>query len=186
MEQFSWNPSGYLPSTKKDQKLAVQELCEAAKYPPDNGRVDLKAIYDGDLVKGWWPEKRAAWKPITTADLDTRGDHGRGGQVWYAATWIHSPSAREVEFRFQGHPQTHLRWFLNDELVPLKPADYKDDPAAAKRPVAVKTLTLRPGWNKVLMRGYCVGYSPFRAGLILNAPSETLWKLRLSATPPPE
>lgn len=182
-EQFSWNPGGYIPGTKKDQKEAVRELCEAAKYPPDDGKVDPKAVFTGDIIKGWWPETKATWKPATIADLDTRAIIGKAVQVWYAATWVHAPAATELEFQFQGHPQTYLRWFLNDEPVPLKPADYKDG-KNDKHPVAVKSLTLRAGWNKILMRGYCVGYSPFRAGLILNAPAETLWKLRLPATPP--
>jgi hypothetical protein len=183
MEQFSWNPNGLMPGTKKNQKDAVRELCEAAKYPPDDGTVDMKAVYTGDIVKGWWPQTKANWKPATIAELDARVIMGQAAQVWYAVMWIHAPAATELEFQFQGHPQTYLRWFLNDELVPLKLTDYTND-VTGRRPVAAKSLTLRQGWNKVMMRGYCVGYSPFRAGLILNAPAETLWKLKLSATPP--
>jgi len=182
-EKFSWNPNGLMPGTKKDQKEAVRELCEAAQYPPDDGKVDLKAVYDGPQVHGWWPETKARWKAEATEDLDTRAIMGNAAQVWYAATWVHAPAATEVEFQFQGHPQTYLRWFLNDELIPMKPADYKES-GNARRSVAVKKVTLREGWNKVMLRGYCVGYSPFRAGLVLKAPEETLWKLKLSGMPP--
>ena len=172
-----------MPGSKKDQKQAARELCEAAKYPPDDGRVDIKAAYSGEMTKGYWPEvKTVRWKPATIADLDNRVIMGQAVQVWYAATWIQAPQATEVEFQFQGHPQTYLRWTLNGEAVPVTSADYKgkDD----KHPVATKSITLRPGWNQVLVRGYCVGYSPFRTGLVLNAPEEQLWKLKLSAMPP--
>ena len=37
-----------------------------------------------------------------------------------------------------------------------------------------------------MFRGYCVGYPPFRAGLILDGEPEKLWSLRLAATPPRE
>jgi hypothetical protein len=50
--------------------------------------------------------------------------------------------------------------------------------------VMEKALTLRSGWNQVFFRGYCVGYPPFRAGLVLAGPAETLWSLRLSTVPP--
>lgn len=182
LEQFSWNPNGLMPGTKKDQKEAVRELLDVAQYPVDNGKVDLKATYDGPLVKGWWPETKARWKAESTADLDNRAIMGPAAQVWYAAAWVQAPAETQVQFAFQGHPQTYLRWFLNDELIPLKPKDYSE--GNDKHPVASRTVTLRPGWNKVLMRGYCVGYSPFRAGLVLQAPEATLWKLKLSAAPP--
>ena len=50
--------------------------------------------------------------------------------------------------------------------------------------VATRTLTLRAGWNQILYRGYCVGYPPFRVGLVLDGPGEKLWLLQLSASPP--
>ena len=34
------------------------------------------------------------------------------------------------------------------------------------------------------VRGYCVGYPKFRAGLVFAGPAERLWQLRLSAAPP--
>jgi len=38
----------------------------------------------------------------------------------------------------------------------------------------------------VTFRGYCVGYPPFRAGLVIAGAPEKLWTLRLSAVPPGE
>lgn len=183
-EKFSWNPDGKMPGSEKGQKEAVRELLEPAAFPPDSGKVDVKATFTGEHLKGWWPENKSiSWKPATIADLDTRVIVGPAAQVWYGATWIHVAAASEVDFAFQGHHQTYLRWFLNGEAVPLKPTDYKEGKGHALT-TATRALTLRPGWNQVMFRSYCTGYSPFRAGLVLNAPAEKLWSLQLSAQPP--
>ncbi|MCX5683067.1 MAG: hypothetical protein NT049_05205, partial [Planctomycetota bacterium] len=173
-EKFSADP--------RIEKKAVRDFCEAARYPPDDGKVDLAAVFTGDPLRGYWPDPRQVrWKPATIADLDTRVICGPSAQVWFGATWIYAPAETQVELAFQGHQQTTLRWSLNGQTV--LDGEIKED-AQTKQHVATKTLTLRAGWNQVTFRGYCVGYPPFRAGLVLHAPEETLWKLKLSATPP--
>lgn len=176
-EKFAHDPRGEI---KKD----VEKFYEAATYPPDNGVVDPTAVFTGEMTNGYWPAPREVrWKPATVADLDNRVILGNGAQLWYAGTWIHAAAPTEVELRFQSHQMTFLRWFVNGERVPLKPADYK--PGARERvPVAARKITLRAGWNQVMVRGYCTGYAPFRAGLVVEAPETTLWNLQLSATPP--
>ena len=180
-EKFAWDLRDNLPGTTKDYKQAGREFCEAATYPPDDGKVDLQAVYQGAMVRGYWPDPGPVrWHAAKTADLDTRVICGTAAQVWYGASWIFAPADTPVQFQFQGHPQTYYRWFLNGEKV-LEGGIGGGDPGTG---VTAKPLTLRQGWNQVFFRGYCVGYSPFRAGLVLSAPPETLWTLRLSATPP--
>ena len=167
--------------TNQSEKDAARAFCEAATYPPDDGKVDLQAVFQGDLVRGYWPDPGPVrWRPARLADLDTRVTCGPAAQVWYGATWIFAPAETPVSFQFQGHPQTYYRWFLNGEKV-------QEGTIGGQEPgkgVTDKPLTLRQGWNQVFFRGYCVGYPPFRAGLILSAPLDTLWTLRLSAVPP--
>lgn len=184
-ERFIQDPNGYISGTKTDMKLAVVEFCEAGKYPPDDGKVKLDAIYAGDMIRGYWPDPREVrWKPATIADLDTRVKLGDGGQVWYGATWIHSPSDTELDFHFQSHfNQTHIRWFLNGERLQIQTADYVVQ-KNAKIPTATRTLKLHAGWNQVMFRAYCTGYAPFLVGLSLSASPENLWPLKLSAQPP--
>lgn len=178
-EHFKYDPNGKMPGSDKDMKQAVREFYEAAIYPPDNGQVDLNAAYQGDMVRGYWRDPtKVQWKAAEVADLDTRVIFG-GAEVWYGATWIYAPRAMELEFQFQSHPQTYLRWFLNGELI--KVGDYKEEEGL--RRVASQKLMLRAGWNQVFMRGYCTGYSPFRAGLVLQGDEANLWQLRLSGTP---
>jgi len=182
-EKFKADINGVMPGTNKEAKQAAREMCEAATYPPDAG-IDLKARYTGDLVRGYWPDPHeVSWKPAAIAELDQRVVLGPSAQVWYGATWVYSPAEVAVHAEFHSHPQTQLRWFLNGEAVSPKPAEYqslKD----GKHLVASKSITLRAGWNQITFRGYCVGYPPFRAGLVLDGPASTLWNLKLSAAPP--
>jgi len=179
-EKFAYDLQGPMPGTNKDWKQAGREFCEATKYPPDSGTVDLKATFSGEMVQGYWGQPAALrWIKATVEDLDTRVLCGGAAQVWYGATWVHVAQDLEVESRIQGHPQTFLRWFLNGEKV--LEGEIKGEPGKAS---ASKVLTLKKGWNQVLFRGYCVGYPKFRAGLVFAGPPDRLWQLRLSATPP--
>jgi len=184
-ERFISDPSGFISGTKTDMKRAVADFCEAAKYPPDDGRVDLHSVFTGPMIRGYWNDPREVrWMPAAVADLDTRVKLGDGGQVWYGATWVHSPAGEVVEFQFQSHfNQTHIRWFLNGESLPVGFADY-DGSRDKGRTVATRTVRLRAGWNQIQFRAYCTGYAPFRAGLVIQGPAEKLWPLGLSATPP--
>lgn len=179
-EKFARDLMGPLPGTHKDAKQAGREFCEAAGYPPDDGKVDLQAVYRGEMVRGYWQDPVGVrWRPAKTADLDTRVICGPSAQVWYGASWMFAPAETRLTFQFQGHPQTYYRWFLNEEKV--RDGEIVGEPGKG---VAEKAVTLRPGWNQVFFRAYCVGYPPFRAGLVLAGPPETLWTLRLSAVPP--
>jgi hypothetical protein len=163
-----------------DEKDRGRAFSSAAKYPPDRGGVDLAAVFKGPEVRGYWPDPgEVRWRATTVADLDTRIVLGPSSQVWYGATWIHAPADTELEFQFQGHPQTYLRYFLNGKQV----LDGEIGGADEHR-VLTKSLTLARGWNQVMFRGYCVGYPPFRTGLVLTGAPEKLWTLQLSGDPP--
>lgn len=183
-EKFKPDPNGVIAGTNIEMKKAVREFCEAAKYPPDDAKVDLKAVFTGDQLQGYWSDpRRVAWKAATIESLDTRVICGSGGQVWYGATWVYAPSQVTLDAEFHSHPMTELRWTLNSQPVPLKSSDYKERGMGLTR-VASQRLSLREGWNEVRFRGYCYGYPPFRVGLVLQGDEKQLWPLKLSATPP--
>lgn len=132
------------------------------------------------MIKGYWPDPREVhWKPATIADLDTRLILGPSAQTWYGATWVYAPEETEVEFQFQCHPQTYLTYYLNSQIV--QSGEVRGE---QRVPVARKTVTLHQGWNQIMFRGFCVGYPPFRAGLIISGAADKLWRLKLSPTPP--
>ena len=181
-ERFKADPNGNLPGTKIEMKRAVRDFCEAAAYPPDRGEPDLSASYTGDMIRGYWPDPRAVrWQPRAVAELDTRVNLGLGGQVWYAATWVRVPADTELNVEWQSHQQTTLRWSLNGQ--PVEVGAYREVPGSHAR-VAEKPVLLRSGWNRIQLRGYCVGYPPFRAGLVLRGAADQLWTLQLSGHPP--
>ncbi len=183
-EKFKTDPNGVIAGTTIEMKKAVREFCEAARYPLDDAKVDLKAVFTGDQLRGYWPDpRRVSWKAATIEPLDTRVICGNGGQVWYGATWVYAPSAVELDADLHSHPQTELRWTLNGEVIPLKTSTYQPGETVHDRQ-ATQSLALRAGWNEVRFRGYCYGYNPFRVGLVLKATEEKLWPLKLSATPP--
>jgi len=182
-EKFKADPNGFIAGTTKEMKKAVQEFCEAATYPPDDGEVDMNAIYKGDIIHGYWPDPREVrWQKVSTAPLDNRFIVGLGGQVWYASTWIHSPAETELEFQFQASPMTVSRWSLNGTQIALKPSDYTNTSQETDLE-AIRSLKLRAGWNQIFVRSYCFGYVPYRVGLVLNGTAEDLWPLMLSSTP---
>ena len=171
-EKFIDEPNGRFPGTDKDYKQVTREFCDAEKYPLDDGKVDLQAVYQGEMVRGYWKDPgQVRWRPAQTADLDTRVICGPAAQVWYGASWVFAPADTMLTFQFQGHPQTYYRWFLNGEKV----MEGRTGKGRSDDPISVleKTRTLHHGWNQLFFRGYCVGYSPFRAGLVLAGPAET-------------
>jgi len=188
-EKSCWDPNGNMPGTDKNWKEATSQFCEAQTYPPDNNKIDLTAVFKGDIIKGYWNDPgEVRWKAAGISDLDTRVILGGGGQVWYGVSWINAAAATELEFEFQGHPQTYLRWFLNGEPIGDigKYVEQPFNPNYPCRQLAAKKLTLQAGLNQIMFRGYCVGFSPFRAGLVLKGAPEKLWPLKLSAEPPKE
>jgi hypothetical protein len=168
----------------------VIRFFDAATYPPERGRVDPRAVYRGDIVRGYWPDPgEVRWKPESVLDGDTRIVLGDGAQMWYAASWIYAPADTPLEFDFQGRLQAILTYFVNGNVVHQGELANRapDDPESASGidRVGTQTVTLRRGWNEILIKGYCVGCPPFRAGLVLKGAPDQLWALRLSGTPPP-
>jgi hypothetical protein len=177
-EKFSADPR------RQEEKETIAKFFEAATYPLDNGQVDLSAVFQGEQIQGYWPDpKRVTWKPATIAELDTRVVLGRGSQVWYGTTWIHAPNQTDVEFAFQGHKMTTIRWSLNGQEIKAPLKDYKDDNEHHRLSTS-RPVTLKAGWNQIFFRSYNVGYAPFKVGLVVKAAPEKLWPLRFSNQPP--
>ena len=147
----------------------------------DKGRRFCEAAtYRGELAKGYWHDPgEVRWKLAPIAELDTRVILGPSAQVWFGASWIHAPEDLDVDFQLQGHPQTVLRYTLNGEV--LFSGEMKEQKGKV---MESRRVHLKKGWNPVVFRGYCFGYPPFRAGLVIAGAPEQLWKLKLSALPP--
>ncbi|MEZ0296934.1 MAG: hypothetical protein ACAI35_10815 [Candidatus Methylacidiphilales bacterium] len=176
---------GYSYDLRGNDKNSAIKLLSARMFPVDEQGVDLNAVYTGEMIKGWWPKvNEVRWKPASVADMDTRVAYGTGAaQVYFGATWVYAPEEMELDFHLQSHAQTTSQFMLNGEVV--QKGDIKDDRQGASRlKEVVKKLRLNAGWNQITARGFCVGYAPFRLGVVLDGPMEKLWKLKRSNHPP--
>ena len=156
-------------------------------YPPDGGNVDPSAVYEGDIVKGYWGDPgQVRWHVRAIEPLDSRVAFGPAAQVWFGATWIHAPADTTVEAQFLVSLQSTPRWYLNGELVEglqyaeLQPSELTGWATAAAR----REITLKAGWNQIMCRNFCVGFPPVRFGLRLYGDDSALWPLSFSHTPP--
>ena len=175
-EKFNWDPRN---------KEEVKRFYEAATFPPDNGVVDLDAVYTGEMIRGWWGDpRRVVWKRATIEDMDVRVVLGGAAQVWYGAAWIHSPEDATFNFAFQGHKMTPISWRVNDAPVAIPEKAYQPAGTPNLHGLAASArVALRKGWNSVFFRGYNVGYAPFRIGLVVQGDPALLWKLKLVSQP---
>lgn len=154
----------------------------AAKYPPDGGVVDPKAVYTGPLtldVEGKPHEVR--WQQASTpAD---RVQPFPGMSLGYAATWLYVPQACELEASFLAmrDQQGSTQVWVDDQAVQGQMSSAWGVPAP--QPVTPQKIALRQGWNKVFFRSYA-GWGNVTFGLHLKGPEATLWSLRSSALPP--
>jgi len=168
-------------------KQPVIDFFEQASYPPDNNVVNPTEKFTGEQISGFWGAPREiGWCKATVADLDTRVKIADGGQLWYGATWVYAPTAVEVDINFGGHNMTYIRWFINGESLDITDKEYVRSETAETHGAyryAPRTVQLKAGWNQFNFRAYCVGYPPFRIGLIINAKESILWNLKLSGTP---
>jgi hypothetical protein len=107
----------------------------------------------------------------------------------YALTYLYSPTAAEITLHAEGGGGHHaIRGWLNGQPLPLDP---KSLPVAGRsysqlgyRVDATQPVNLRAGWNELLVRFDFI-YGDKLFGLRLDGKPETLWGLRISATPPP-
>jgi hypothetical protein len=165
-------------------KEEVRKFFEAAAYPPDDGKVDPKAVFEGEMTKGYWKSSgRIGWKPTKLADLDTRAIIGDGSQMYYGATWVYAPEDTTITFAFQGHAMTYIRWCLNEAEITAPFREYQDAGPRQLR-VASRDVPLKKGWNQIRFRTFNTGYVPFRVGLVLQGDAAKLWGLRFAGQPP--
>ena len=169
------------PRNKKE----VEAFYFAAKYSADGSDYDPGREYAGPETVGYWGQpKSVKWRRAPMEELDCRAVFAPvGAQCCYGTTFISVPEACEVTLELYNHAQTFLDWSLNGE--PLKVADkvYRNDERKRYRRVTEVKVQLRKGLNELRFRGFCEGYSPMRAGAVVRAPEEVLWRLGTSVPP---
>ena len=95
---------------------------------------------------------RNTWSDYSTPDnsgsIDFNQEYGTNGEpaVVFAATYLYSPEAKNVEFQI-GSDDTALIW-LNNVNVPFNQANNGGETGITNK----ITLNLNPGWNTLLIR----------------------------------
>jgi hypothetical protein len=182
-------------------KREFQQFFDNAVFPPDDRQINPTEIATAA------PGKTGAWRLVTTrvnqpktssrpgratpshtpvsAQLlfpdDGKSVNRVGCNLYYAAAWIWSPEAQEIEIEFPRQQQNNIRAWLNDVRL-------ADAPAVSGLYQAVASpqpVRLEAGWNQLFLRAYALGYDLYFGAAIKAAPDK-LWKLRLSTTPPAE
>lgn len=179
----------------------TRALFAAAKYPPDDRKVDMKAVYKGPLtqdLKGIQREVR--WTTRSTAGDGTVCERGpscpcrgpgnfpvgdtvsvcyHGPEFWYAATWIYMPQDCRLECEIIHDVFGSGQFWVND----TKLADKETYPGCYT-PERKQTIAFHKGWNQVFMRGFAQMDWTMRVGFILHGPEDLLWSVKVSPTPP--
>ena len=152
-------------------KKAIVEYYEEYVTPPD----DPNYPFWGDFSK----QQSRPWLLKSTEGTNPQLKLAHTGRLYHQMIWIHSPDDVEVQLKFYTRPMTQLRVGVVDESMKehrkLVFNNAKDDDR-------IGTVTLKKGWNRVLLRNYTFGYG-LEVGMTIHAPPETLWKLRISAAP---
>jgi hypothetical protein len=175
-----WGGEELAPFAVTD-KPNVGKVLAAAKYPPDDQQVDLKAVFTGPQTRvhkggkeaGLQGPQRLGWRQrgtVGTDDVVWLDDYGR---VFYAAQWVHVPEAMTVDVEvLTGKMNTATLWLNGEKLKEQKGV-----------PVAPQAVTLKRGWNQFYYRGFAVGYD-LRIGLVFHGTPAQLWKIKCAPLPP--
>jgi hypothetical protein len=101
--------------------------------------------------------------------------------VFYAATWIYTPEPAETKIMADGPKGGHygIRGWLNGKRLPSTGKDAECREMVDKD----RTVKLDAGWNTLLLR-YNHIYGAGAMTVRLDAPPETLWKLKVAGSPP--
>jgi hypothetical protein len=179
-----------------ENKRELQQYFDNTVFPPDD-----RLITPADIATAT-AGKAGPWRPVATRVEQPREqfdgsmsrshpsvqflfpDDGhtlyvRGCNLYYAAAWIWSPEAQEIEVEFPMQSQNNIRGWLNDtRLVDAPPSYGVYQTVASPQPVS-----LEAGWNQLFLRAYALGYD-LHFGAAVKAAPDKLWKLRLSINPP--
>lgn len=174
-----WKAEALTYTGTAENKRQFQQFFDAAAFPPDSRKIEPRDI------ASQVPAQPGQWQVANTRPIDNclypddgQGLHARGCNLHFAANWIWAPEAMDVELELPQQHQNNLRVWLNDK--PL--AETAREQGIYHTANSPQKLTLQPGWNRLLLRAYALGYD-LHFGAILKADPAQLWRLRLSTTP---
>jgi hypothetical protein len=156
----------------EEMKKATREYYEKFITPPDEPDYPFWGVFTRQ------PQHRP-WQLRSVEGTNPQLKLSAAGRLYHEMLWIQTQEDVKVQLKFYTRPQTQLRVSIVGESME-DPQNFvfnsvKDEDRQA-------TVTLKKGWNRVLLRNYSYGYG-LEPGMTIHAAPETLWKLRLSAAP---
>ena len=203
-------PFGFGKLPQLDVRSGRGQICATLadlKFPPelqgdarDGGsaavlvRRDLSGRYEGDMARTRKMNRVLTWMPVTITDdeVDFRKIarlkwtmHDEEG-VAYMVTWIHAADATDVTLTIpEVHGHRAVRGWLNGDPLPATLGEGKRAADLRQRIDASRPMSLRKGWNELLIRVDHI-WGDSEIAVRLDAPATTLWKLRTSNEQPEE
>ncbi|MFZ2654037.1 MAG: hypothetical protein WAX69_03920 [Victivallales bacterium] len=201
-------PFGFEGISKLDtaqDRVKVVKAISSTVYPPED-KIDIEAAYKGKLTTirdidkhRLAPDRRMSFERVCEAKWTRAALAGPGElRFWeiltnrtdisfsndmsfYAATWIYAPEVSETKIVVDGPKAGHygIRGWLNGKRL----LSTGKDAECRERIDKEQSVRLNPGWNTLLLR-YNHIYGAGAMTVRLDAPPETLWKLKIVGSPP--
>lgn len=172
---------GFDAHNPRDQPHLIRVLRDA-RYPPDDRRPDWSMSYSGPLSLDIGGKPHAIrWQIARSRISDGALHFDQSAGVYFGAAWIFVAEAQDVNCRLSTGPQTAATLWINNTEVPHHQVG--NPPFSYVVPDDDQTIHFLQGWNRVYLRAYTMT-NDLQFGMVLHAPPEALWQIRVWPTPP--
>jgi hypothetical protein len=173
----------------REDRNEITRTLGGTVFPPEH-ETDLSASYEGEQTQTRKGARTLKWKPaLTSGDrlaldsvLGWNGFENEGSA--YLVSWVHAKEEATVRLKLiDEHGHHAVRIWLNGRQLPSTFPKGQNANFLSHSLDPELAVQLAPGWNKLLLR-YDLVWGGTKIGLRLEAPTEVLWGLRFSGTPP--
>ncbi|MEI6521297.1 MAG: hypothetical protein WCO98_14865, partial [bacterium] len=193
----SWQgigPFGFAKLTELKHREERPDICKtlsALSFPPEKS-IDFKAVYKGELTQTRQRNYSVKWKPANINGDQVSFDTLLGWKGYeeegtaYLVTWVNSPKPAELKLKvLDEHGHHAIRAWLNDTAVPMLLDKGKRLTDLQFSIDSDKPITLKAGWNKLLVR-YDLVWGGMDLGIKVDAAPDILWSLKFTSIEPEE
>jgi hypothetical protein len=187
-------PFGFAKLTVLKHREERPEICKtlsALSFPPEK-TIDFNAVYKGELTQTRQRTYSVKWKPANINGDQVSFDTLLGWKGYeeegtaYLVTWVNSPKPAELKLKvLDEHGHHAIRAWLNDAAVPMLLGKGKRLTDLQFSIDSDKPITLKAGWNKLLVR-YDQVWGGMDLGIKVDATPDVLWSLKLVSKEPEE
>ena len=186
-------PFGFSKLTQlrhREDRNEITRTLVATSFPPEQG-IDLQASFSGDQTRTRKSAHVLNWKSVSISGDIVSFDTALGWKGYedegsaYLVTWVHAPQAVSIRLKAldEHHGHHAVRIWINDQPLPAVHPKGQSAKDLHHSLDATQPVSLKAGWNKLLLR-YDQVWGSNQVGLALDAAPEVLWSLKIAGTPP--